>query len=101
MTTTTSKKKIIIPKKHLKDFNSRLYTNKLICLLSEGHVDDLTGAVRLGHPVPGDDWTLFCTGWLVVVLNAISDTALVDSLTVFDNDCDEIIFKNVQRCRTS
>lgn len=33
-----------------------------MCLLSDGHVDDFTGTVRLGHPVPGDDWTLFCTG---------------------------------------
>lgn len=38
------------------------YTNKFMCLLSDGHVDDFTGTVRLGHPVPGDDWTLFCTG---------------------------------------
>jgi len=58
-------------------------TYKLMCLFNEGQVDDFTGAVRLGHPVPGDDWTLFCTGWLV--LNAISDTALVDSLTDYYN----------------
>lgn len=51
-----------------------------MCLFNDGHVEDFTGAVRLGHPDPGDDWTLFCTGWLV--LNAISDTAFVDSLRI-------------------
>lgn len=53
-------------------------TYKLMCLFNDGHVDDFTGAVRLGHPVPGDGCTLFCTGWLV--LSAISDTTFVDSL---------------------
>lgn len=66
------------------------FTHKLMCLFSDGHVvDDFTGAVRLGHPVPGDDWTLFCTGWLV--LNAMSDTAaaFVDSLTFVRCTSDE------------